>query len=178
MAAFTGRKLRSYPPDAGPTVLGQSVANDALRSQTEILLKKINYAGILDIDYRFDRRDGLYKIFDFNPRVGAQFRLFEDCEGIDVVRAMYHDLTGQPVRRSRQVDGRIFIVEPQDFLSSLQGLRKRELTLRDWWRSFKGAREFAWFKWNDPAPFLIVSILMVIKGIAKAVHRLKVRRLR
>ena len=138
-----------------------------------MLLKMINYAGILDIDYRFDRRDGRYKILDFNPRVGAQFRLFEDCDGIDVVRAMYYDLTGQPVRRSQQINGRIFIVEPQDFLSSVHGLRNRELTLRDWWRSFQGTREFAWFKWNDPAPFLIVSILMVIKGVVKAAHRMR-----
>ena len=173
LAAFTGRKLRSYPPYAGPTVLGQSVANDALRSQTETLLKVINYAGILDIDYRFDSRDDRYKILDFNPRIGAQFRLFEDCDGNDVVRAMYYDLTGQPIRRSQQINGRIFIVEPQDFLSSVHGLRNRELTLRDWWRSFQGTREFAWFKWNDPAPFLIVSLLMVIKGVVKAARRMR-----
>jgi D-aspartate ligase len=174
LAAFTGRKLRSHPPYAGPTVLGQSVVNDSLRSQTEALLKAINYVGILDIDYRFDGRDGRYKILDFNPRVGAQFRLFEDCNGIDVVRAMYYDLTGQPVCRSRQIDGRIFVVEPQDLLSSLHGLRKGELTFRDWWMSFKGTREFAWFRWNDPGPFLIVSVLMIIKGVLKAVRRIGV----
>jgi hypothetical protein len=29
---------------------------------------------------------------DFNPRVGAQFRLFEDDAGSDVVRALHLDL--------------------------------------------------------------------------------------
>jgi len=175
IAAFTGRKLRSYPPYAGSTVLGQSVSNDALSSQTEKLLKTINYAGIMDIDYRFDRRDSLYKILDFNPRIGAQFRLFEDREGTDVVRAMYRDLTNQLVRRSPQVDGRIFIDESHDFLSSLHGFWNRKLTFADWWRSFKGVREFAWFKWKDPAPFLMICILMVIRGVIKAAGRVRIR---
>jgi len=176
LVAFTGRKLRSYPPHGGITVLGQSVTNDVLSSQAERLLKAINYAGIMDIDYRLDKRDGQYKILDFNPRIGAQFRLFEDRNGIDVVKAMYYDLTGQPVCRSPQIDGRIFIVEPQDFLCSLYSLWRRKLTLGDWWRSLRGVREFAWFKWNDPAPCLILSIHMVIRGIVKAAHRVGLRR--
>jgi predicted ATP-grasp superfamily ATP-dependent carboligase len=153
--------------------LGHSVTNGALSSQVERLLKAINYAGIMDIDYRFDRRDGQYKILDFNPRIGAQFRLFEDRNGIDVVKAMYYDLTGQPVCRSPQIDGRIFIVEPQDFLCSLYSLWRRKLTLGDWWRSLRGVREFAWFKWNDPAPCFILSIHMVIRGFVTGAQRIR-----
>ena len=167
LAAFTGRKLRSYPPHAGSTVLGQSISSDSLRSQAEMLLKAIKYAGVMDIDFRFDRRDAQYKILDFNPRVGAQFRLFEDREGNDVARVMYRDLSGQPVSRSAQVDGRVFIVEFDDLRAALRGLRDHELTVQDWWRSFKGIREFAWFKWNDPAPFLLLCILTAIKGVVK-----------
>ncbi len=168
LAAFTGQKLRSYPPHAGYTVLGKSVSNDTLRAQAEMLLKAISYAGIVDIDYRFDRRDGQYKILDFNPRVGAQFRLFEDREGTDVARALYRDLTGEAIRRSPQVDNRVIIIEFDDLRASLRGFWNHELTVRDWWRSFKGTREFAWFKWNDPAPFVMVCVLMVIKGVAKS----------
>lgn len=69
------------------------------------LVEAVSYAGIMDIDYRFDKRDAQYKVLDFNPRIGAQFRLFEDSERIDVVRALYRDLTGRSVRRSPQADG-------------------------------------------------------------------------
>ncbi len=167
LAAFTGRKLRSYPPDAGSTVLGKSVTNSALCVQTEALLKAIRYTGIMDIDFRFDRRDAQYKMLDFNPRIGAQFRLFEDRERNDVARVCYRDLTRQPGSRSSQVDGRVFILEFDDLRASLQGLRKHELAFSDWWRSFKGTKEFAWWKWNDPAPFLLVFLLTIIKIITK-----------
>jgi predicted ATP-grasp superfamily ATP-dependent carboligase len=158
LAGFTGRKLRSFPPGAGITTLGRSVRNDALSRQSEDLLKAIPYAGIMDIDYRFDRRDGKYKLLDFNPRIGAQFRLFEDSEGLDVARVLYRDLTGQAVRRSQQIDGKSFIVEPHDCRASFYHFRRRELSARDWCRSLKGPKEFAWFRRNDPLPFLMVWI--------------------
>jgi len=127
----------------------------------------------MDIDYRFDKRDGQYKLLDFNPRIGAQFRLFEDSEKVDVARALYRDLTGQSVRRSPQIDGRVFVVEPHDCLTSIHSLLRGELSFRDWWRSFKGVREFAWFRWNDPVPFIMILIRLGMVSIAKAVRVLQ-----
>jgi len=40
---------------------------------------------------------GAYHLLDFNPRPGAQFRLFTDRAGTDVVRAQHLDLTGRAV---------------------------------------------------------------------------------
>ena len=172
LAGFTGRKLRSYPVKGGFTTLGQSVENKALSQQTETLLEAISYSGIMDIDYRFDRRDGQYKLLDFNPRVGAQFRLFEDNVRNDVIRALYRDVTGEQVCRRPQTEGRVFIVEPYDFLASFQCLRKGELTMRAWWRSYRGTQEFAWFKWSDPVPFLMVWIRLLLRGILKVLRPL------
>ena len=78
----------------------------------------------MDLDYRLDLRDGQYKLLDFNPRVGAQFRLFEDDAGMDVVRALHLDLTGRPVPRGRPIEGRAFMVETGDLLST-RGLPPR-----------------------------------------------------
>src|SRR5207245_8858509 len=111
-------------------------------------------AGIMDIDYRLDKRDGQYKLLDFNPRIGANFRMFEDRAGVDVVRALHLDLTGRSVPRLPVVEGRTFIVEPYDLFTTLGYMRRSGLTLRAWWRSLKGRREIAWFNWRDPAPFL------------------------
>lgn len=170
LASFTGRKLRSFPHHLGFATLGRSVTNHALIQQAEALLKAIPYSGIMDIDYRFDKRDGQYKVLDFNPRIGAQFRLFEDSERIDVVRALYRDLTGLSVRRSPQTDGRVFVAEPHDCATSMHHLLRGELSLGDWWRSFRGSREFAWFRWDDPVPFLMIWIRVIMAGVAKAVR--------
>src|SRR5260370_16933435 len=86
LAGFTGRKLRSFPPRAGFTTLGKSVTNHALLRQAEALIEAIPYAGIMDIDYRFDKRDGQYKLLDFNPPIAPQLPFFQDTHHIDAPR--------------------------------------------------------------------------------------------
>jgi D-aspartate ligase len=158
LAGFTGMKLRSYPPHAGITTLGRSITNDVLA---------ISYAGIMDLDFRFDERDQKYKLLDFNPRIGAQFRVFVDGDGLDVARVLYRDLAGQIVRRSGQVDGRVFVVESEDLRASVNYARRSELSAYAWLQSFKGRKEFAWFSWDDPLPFLTVSARIAIRGVGK-----------
>jgi D-aspartate ligase len=164
---FTGRKLRSYPTFAGPTTLGKAVVNEPLRQQVEGLLQAISFAGISDLDYRLDKRDGQYKLLDFNPRIGAQFRLFEDDAGVDVARALYLDLTGRPVPRARPIEGRTFIADAHDIFASIGYFRKRQLTLRDWWLSLKGTREWAWFSRTDPLPFLMMGIRLLLRVVGR-----------
>jgi predicted ATP-grasp superfamily ATP-dependent carboligase len=166
-AGFTGRKLRSYPPFTGPATLGKAVANSALRQQAEALLQAISYSGIMDLDYRLDKRDGRYKLVDFNPRIGAQFRLFEDGAGVDVARALYLDLTGRCVPRSAPLNGRTFVVEFHDLAASLGYFRQGALTFQKWRRSFRGTREWAWSCRDDPLPFLVMCIRLLLRAVEK-----------
>lgn len=163
VVGFTGRKLRSYPAHAGPTSLGSWEPNEELARQAQELFRAISYRGIMDLDYRLDRRDGRYKLLDFNPRVGAQFRLFEDDQGIDVVRAMHLDLTGRAVPAGRPRPGRRFVVENHDLLASLAYRRRGELTVGEWGRSLAGVREAAWFAPDDLRPFLMVGARAVLR---------------
>jgi predicted ATP-grasp superfamily ATP-dependent carboligase len=167
---FTGKKLRSYPAFAGQTALGIPVENEALLRQTEKLLKGIGYAGIVDLDYRFDRRDGKYKLLDFNPRMGANLRLFENAEGVDVVRALHLDLSGRTVPIAPMLTNRKFIVECLDLPAAVQYMRRGSLTLRGWLASLKGPREVAWFCVDDPLPALNMSLRILFRGLAHAVR--------
>ena len=171
LVSFTGVKLRSYPPYAGATSLGRCQDNETLRGQAERLLEAIGYRGIVDLDYRLDLRDGEYKLLDFNPRVGAQFRIFEDAAGVDVVRALHLDLTGREVHRRPQRDGRVFVVEQSDLLASLGYHRAGDLSLRSWLSSlWGGRRELAWFARDDPAPFLLMCVRLLLRGVQHALR--------
>lgn len=173
--AFTGRKLRCYPAFAGPTTLGVPAANDALCRQTEQLLNAIAYTGIMDLDYRLDRRDGKYKLLDFNPRIGANFRMFENGAGIDVVRAMYLDLSGKAVPQSGMMKQRRFIVESHDWIASIGYMRRGKLTAGAWWRSLKGRKELAWVCKEDPLPALVACGRLLARMMTRAVRKAAVR---
>jgi D-aspartate ligase len=171
LVSFTGVKVRSYPPYAGATSLGRCQDNETLRGHAEQLLHAIGYRGIMDLDYRLDLRDGEYKLLDFNPRVGAQFRVFEDAAGLDVVRALHLDLTGREVRRRPQRDGRVFVVEQGDLLASLGYHRAGDLSLRSWLSSLRGTRrELAWFARDDLAPFLLMCVRFLLRGVQHALR--------
>jgi D-aspartate ligase len=173
--AFTGVKDRSYPPHAGLTSLGRSAPNPRLRGEIARLLTRLSYRGIMDLDLRRDPRDGRYKLLDFNPRLGAQFRLFRATAGLDVVLAEYLDMTGQssPGRddaAGEQVSGRRFLVENYDPISSVRYWRDGELGLRSWAASLRGIDETAWFAGDDLRPFGLMCLYMGARAAHAACH--------
>ncbi|MGI8306204.1 carboxylate--amine ligase [Saccharopolyspora hattusasensis] len=165
--AFTGVKERSYPAHAGLTSLGRCVENEALLKESAKLLEQLAFSGIVDLDFRWDARDRRYKLLDFNPRLGAQFRLFRDDAGVDVALASYLDLTGQEVPEGRQPVGRRFLVENYDPIAALGYLRRGELGLRSWVSSVRGAHETAWFARDDLLPFVLMCLWMVCRAVAR-----------
>jgi D-aspartate ligase len=167
--AFTGKKIRQSPPYTGVTTLGVCLPNPTVQETTVRLMRAVGYRGILDIGYRFDRRDGLYKLLDVNPRIGGTFRLFVGDDGTDVLRALYLDLTGQDVPTSAAANGRRWVVEPHDFASSLVYLRRGDLTPRAWVRSLQGVREAAWFARDDPLPFLALWIWLLVRWLPRRI---------
>src|SRR5262245_4722610 len=154
----TGRKIRRFPVNTGVTSLGVCQRNETVEKTTIEFMKAIGYRGILDIGYRYDRRDGQYKVLDVNQRIGCTFRLVTTTNGMDVVRAQYMDMTGQPVVPADASEGRKWVVEDFDLLSAIRLWRDGSLKLKDWLRSFSGVDEAACFALDDPLPFLLMGL--------------------
>ena len=164
----TGRKLRQFPVHRGHTSLGVCERNDAVTGQTIQLMQAVGYHGPLDIGYRFDARDGKYKLLDVNPRIGATFRLFAAENGLDIARAIYLDTTGQDIPPAQVCPGRKWIVESNDLVSSVNYLRERQLTLHGWLSSLHGVQEGVWLCLDDLAPLATLPFLWLRKYLRKA----------
>jgi predicted ATP-grasp superfamily ATP-dependent carboligase len=161
-AMFTGVKVRSWPPHAGMTACAYVVDNPELAALAGQFVKRIGFSGIVDLDLRYDRRDGQYKLLDFNPRMGAQFRLFESEAGVDVVRAQHLDLTGRPVPEGEQRAGHRYVVENID-LPALLAYRRGGYTTPHA-PKHADSTELAWFAADDPRPALMMLARMVRPG--------------
>ncbi|MFD9510468.1 carboxylate--amine ligase [Streptomyces mirabilis] len=162
LAMFTGVKVRSWPPHAGMTANAYVVDNPELADLAARFIKQIGFSGVVDLDLRFDRRDGQYKLLDFNPRMGAQFRLFENESGIDVVRAMHLDLTGRTVPEGEQRAGHRYIVENID-LPALLAYRRSGYTTPHAPARASGT-ELAWLAGDDLRPFFTMLARFVRPG--------------
>ena len=167
---FTGRKLLDYPIGAGSTALGLSISNEELCYQSEMFLRAVSYSGVCDMDWRRDKRDGQYKILDFNPRVGLNFQMFENCAAIDVIRALHLDLTGRKVDCAPMIEGRLFTVEPVYFRSSPRRHRIT-LTAEIFSRPLAVARKLAWWSIDDPLPFFVMSMRLLLRAISRRILR-------
>ena len=154
LASFTGHKIRQFPIHVGCASLGVCRSNEEVARTTVRFMKAIGYQGILDIGYRYDQRDGKYKVLDANPRVGQAFRLFVAENDMDVVKSLYLDLTGQPQCEIVPREGRRWLIEDFDLISSLHYYQEGTLRPLQWLRSFWGVEEAAWFSWRDPRPFV------------------------
>lgn len=154
----TGKKLRRFPPQTGVTSLGVCLRNEAVERTTIAFMQAIGYRGILDIGYRYDQRDGQYKVLDVNPRIGCTFRLLSACDGMDAARALYLNLTGQDFAHSKTREGRKWIVEDFDLISAFRSWRNGAITLEEWARSLRDIDETACFALDDPVPFLLMPI--------------------
>jgi predicted ATP-grasp superfamily ATP-dependent carboligase len=165
--AFTGIKERSFPLGAGGTMYGRSAANSKLRDEVTALLTRLAYQGVLDLDIRLDARDGQYHLLDFNPRFGAQFRVFRDTAGMDLALAAYLDLTGQPIPSGEQLSERHFMAESYDPLAVLAHWRRGEISPRTWLSELRGVDEFAWFARDDLRPFGLMCLRMAWKTMTR-----------
>jgi len=177
LVGYTGYKVRQFPVHVGCASLGECRWVEKVASTTVTFMKAIGYQGILDIGYRLDPRDGEYKVLDINPRVGQAFRLFVSENDHDVVKALYLDLTGQEQPApSPSREGRRWMIEDYDIISSIDYHNEGTLTFGDWVRSFRGLEEAAWFDWRDPAPLLELANRYSRRVLPWAAKRLTRRR--
>ncbi|MET8484600.1 ATP-grasp domain-containing protein [Streptomyces tendae] len=140
-AGGPGRKTRARPRGAGLTAVGRWTPNPRVQALAERVTAELGYRGVFDLDFRRCGTTGRYHLLDFNPRPGAQFRLFADTAGLDVVRALHLDLTHRPLPEGAPRPGRVFVVENYAPLSALRPARAEH-----------GGRELAWHARDDRAP--------------------------
>jgi hypothetical protein len=144
-AGGPGRKQQAWPRAAGLTAVGLWTPNPQVRALAERLTGELGFRGIFDLDFRRCGSTGRYHLLDFNPRPGAQFRLFADSAGLDVVRAQHLDLTHRPLPDGVPLAGRAFVVENYAPLSAL--------------RPAPRGRELAWSAPDDRGPGLAMWAL-------------------
>ncbi|MFJ6484385.1 ATP-grasp domain-containing protein [Streptomyces sp. NPDC091682] len=201
LLAGSGRKELSWPVRTGLTAVGRWLPDPAVEEAGLRLAERLGYQGILDLDFRRDEL-GCFRLVDFNPRPGAQFRLFVDSAGLDVVQAMYLDLTGQQVPQPSGGPGRVFVAENYALLARARGgsmpRRPAAVPAADpagpvgaSASSGPGADqksapqrapqpsaerrsvETAWFAADDPLPFLAMLGALLGRGAGKGARALR-----
>lgn len=175
LAMFTGRKLRQYVPRFGISSMAVSQWSPEIDRLTRDTLAALKYTGYGSVEFKRHAETGQFLMTEVTARTWYPHALSERC-GINLPAIAYHDLLAlepYPIPAGFP-DGAKWIDEVNDFKSGLYYWRQGELTLGDWWASYRGRRYWARATADDPKPFLVFLVRLAIEGV-KSVLRPLVR---
>ena len=157
LGSVTHRKLRQWPVDHGVACLQATVWEPEVAKLGLKFLQGMGYQGSAHVEFKRDSRDGQFKLIEVNPRSGASQQLRVDA-GVDFPYIAYRDALGEPVQPVEGFKSGVkWINLGYDIKAFLQYRREGKLTFTSWLASIKDARSYAYFAWDDLAPFLRVT---------------------
>lgn len=168
-----GHKIRQYPAKTGTITSGLVEHVEPILEMSRRFVKSVGFYGISNIEYKYDHRDGLYKLMEINPRTGL-WNLSVLESGVNLPYMAYRDILGERISDESNKDGKlIWAITMFDMLVSLRGYRSNgeeeySLSYKQWRKSLKGCRKVdAIFKWNDPMPSLVHTFGLLSYSIKK-----------
>jgi predicted ATP-grasp superfamily ATP-dependent carboligase len=155
VATFIARKLRQWPPETGTSCLGEECRNDEVLDVALRLFRGVRYCGLGYLEMKRDRRTGRHWIIEPNIGRPTGRSAIAEAAGVEILYAKYCDAVGRPLPPGleQRYENTKWIYWRRDLQSAFHYWRRKELTLRDWWRSWRGLKFDAVFSWSDQAPF-------------------------
>jgi predicted ATP-grasp superfamily ATP-dependent carboligase len=67
-AVFMHRRVREYPVTGGASTAAESIRDERLEQLGSRLLSALGWHGVAMVEFKLDRRDGLHKLMEINPK--------------------------------------------------------------------------------------------------------------
>jgi D-aspartate ligase len=153
VAAFTGRKLRQMPPGFGICRVGENRAIPELAELGRRLLAALGFHGISQVEFKYDARDGQFKLMEVNPRTWSWVGLPIEL-GADLPWAEYSQCAGMPLEPQRGLPNEraLWISLTHDIERSLQ--HRDGVPLAHLFRGYERVVE-AYYAGDDPVPGMV-----------------------
>jgi D-aspartate ligase len=165
IASLTARRTRQYPIDFGySSSFVETLDVPEIVSASRRLLAAIRYSGLVELEYKYDARDGRYKLLDFNPRLWTWSGLGGRA-GVDFPFLLWQFITGKPVAERTGRAGVRWVRMSTDVLAAIHEMLRGRLNLLTYSRSLRGPLAFALFAADDPLPALLDLPLYAYKKI-------------
>ena len=177
LVAFVARKIRQWPPQTGTSSLGVEVQDDQVRQISLELFQRAGYRGLGYVEVKRDPDSGRYYIIEPNIGRPTGRSSIAEAGGVALLYTMYCDALGRPLpaNRQQQYRGAKWIYWRHDFQSALHYWRQGQLSMGNWWRSWRGRKACAVFSWTDPGPFVtdVGRIAAQVLGVRKKKARFR-----
>ncbi len=100
-SSMVARRGRQHPREFGrAATYVESLELPIVEELSERLLRAINYYGLVEVEFKLDPRDGLFKLLDINARTWG-FHSLGAPAGVDFPYILFADQIGEPAERCR-----------------------------------------------------------------------------
>ena len=97
IGSLTARRTRQYPVDFGFTsTLVESISSPEIEQAACRFIQSLDYSGLVEIEFKYDARDGQYKILDVNTRAWTWIALGA-AAGVDFALLQWRLALGERV---------------------------------------------------------------------------------
>lgn len=165
-ASLVAQRRRQYPVEFGnASSFVETIDQPEVEAAGKKFFESIGFDGIGELEFKFDSRDGKYKLLDFNPRTWGWHGLGK-AAGIDFVYLLWKQKSGlenTPIGRTRhaawlrEITDLVAIASSSDPLAEIKDLFSAVINKR---------LQLATFDLLDPAPFF-AEIALSIRGTSR-----------
>jgi D-aspartate ligase len=152
VATMVVRRWRQRPMEFGrSSTFVETVDRPELEEVARHFLSRIDYYGLVEIEFKLDERDGQYKLLDVNPRTWGYHSL-GPRSGTDFPYLLFRDQLGQAVDPVRALPGVKWVRLSTDLPTVVPELLARRLRWRPYVHSLLSADVEGLFERDDPLP--------------------------
>jgi D-aspartate ligase len=173
IASLTARRTRQYPIDFGySSSFVETLDIPEILAPSRRLLAAIRYTGLVEIEYKFDARNGRYKLLDINPRLWTWSALGRRA-GVDFPYLLWQMMIGKPVPEQTGRTGVRWVRMSTDVPAAIHEMFRGRLSLGAYLRSLRSPVEFALMAADDPLPGLLDLPLFAYKDFYNGYENLR-----
>lgn len=170
VASMLVNRLRQHPVEFGrASTFVRTIEAPEVEEASVRFLRSIDYYGLVELEYKYDRRDGLPKLLDVNARTWGYHSLGPRA-GVDFPYLLYADQIGLPVPHGLEArPGISWVRLATDVPTAAAELVRRRLDWRSYLRSLRVLDVESVFTPDDLGPgfaeLALLPYLAIKKGI-------------
>jgi len=167
LGSMVARRWRQHPPEFGrASTFVETAELPLLETLSGLFLKRIGYYGLVELEYKLDSRDGLYKLLDVNPRTWGYHTLGPSA-GVDFPYLLFADQRGATLAPTRARTGVRWVRLATDLPVGALGIAGGRLDWRTYLSSLRAADTESVFSRDDPLPALAELALLPYLAVTR-----------
>jgi D-aspartate ligase len=158
--SLVARRARQHPREFGrAATYVETIELPIIEELSQRFLKAIDYYGLVEVEFKYDPRDGEYKLLDVNARSWG-FQSLGSAAGVDFSYMLYADQIGKPLRPCRAKPGIGWLRLLTDVPTAISDILNRDITWGDYLASLRKTRVESVFCRKDPLPSIAEILLL------------------